>query len=151
MPVKLTLRDADREFRVDSDASWLRVLAYPDGPLKRFGHHHVISHQGFTGTVTVPADPLETTFELEIAAADFGVDKAELRGIDGEEFAGEVPQKDVDGTRANMEGERLLNVAEHATIRIHARAIQGEHARRHYRYVRFHCRRRKHSVFSCNS
>ena len=33
----------NKEFRVDSDASWLRVLAYPDGPLRRFGHHHVIS------------------------------------------------------------------------------------------------------------
>jgi hypothetical protein len=26
----------NKEFRVDSDASWLRVLAYPDGPLRRF-------------------------------------------------------------------------------------------------------------------
>jgi hypothetical protein len=57
------------EFRVDSDASWLRVLAYPDGPLKRFGHHHVIAHRGISGVVVVAPNPLESTIKLEFAVA----------------------------------------------------------------------------------
>lgn len=116
---------ATGEYRVDTGASWLRILAWPDGPLKRFGHHHVISHQGISGSVEVAANPLESTVMLEIAVADFGVDDPVMRGLEGEEFEGEVPQKDIDGTRANMLGEKLLNGAEFPTIRIQSRAING--------------------------
>ena len=34
---------ASARFYVDSDSSWIRILAWPDGPLKRIGHHHVLS------------------------------------------------------------------------------------------------------------
>lgn len=114
-----------RVFRVDSNASWLRILAYPDGPLKRFGHHHVIAHRDFTGVVEVPADPLESTFALEIAVADLEVDNAEMRAIEGEDFADEVPEKDIDGTRANMLGEKLLHGDRFPIIRIQSSAIEG--------------------------
>jgi hypothetical protein len=113
------------EFRVDSDASWLRVLAYPDGPLKRFGHHHVISHHGISGVVVVAPDPLESTIKLELSVADLEVDDPEMRALEGEDFSDEVPQKDVDGTRGNMLGEDLLNGEEFTTIRIQSSAIEG--------------------------
>ena len=120
-----TAQDTNTEFRIDSDASWMRILAYPDGPLKRFGHHHVISHNAISGSVFVAPDPQESTISLQVAAAEFGVDEPAMRGLDGEEFEGEVPQKDIDGTRANMLGDRLLNEAEHPVIRVESRAIQG--------------------------
>jgi len=66
MPGQAQEPATNKEYRVDSDTSWLRVLAYPDGPLKRFGHHHVISHHGISGTVEVAPDPLDSTFMLEI-------------------------------------------------------------------------------------
>lgn len=114
-----------REFRVDSDASWLRVLAYPDGPLKRFGHHHVISHHGIAGTVEVAPDPLETTFMLELGVAQLVVDDPAMRALEGEDFEDEVPQKDVDGTRGNMLGERLLHGEQFPTIQIQSGSIEG--------------------------
>ncbi len=98
----------NKEYSVDSDTSWLRVLAYPDGPLKRFGHHHVISHHGISGTVDVAPDPLESTFMLEITVTDLDVDNPDTRALEGEDFEGEVPQKDIDGTRANMLGKSCL-------------------------------------------
>jgi hypothetical protein len=113
------------EFRVDSDASWLRVLAYPDGPLKRFGHHHVIAHRGISGVVVVAPNPLETTIKLEFAVAGLEVDDPDMRALEGEDFEDEVPQKDVDGTRGNMLGEDLLNGEEFTTIRIQSSAIEG--------------------------
>jgi len=115
----------NREFRVDSDASWLRVLAYPDGPLRRFGHHHVISHHGISGTVEVAPNPLETTFMLDLKVADFEVDDAAMRALEGEDFAAEVPQKDIDGTRGNMLGEKLLYVDQFPTIKVQSTAIEG--------------------------
>jgi len=115
----------NKEFRVDSDASWLRVLAYPDGPLKRFGHHHVISHHGISGTVEVAPDPLDSTFMLEITVADLDVDNPDTRALEGEDFEEEVPQKDIDGTRANMLGEKLLHGEEFPTIQLQSSAIEG--------------------------
>jgi len=116
---------ASKEFRVDSNASWIRVLAYPDGPLKRFGHHHVISHQNISGTVEVAPNPLESNIMLELGVQDFAVDDPALRALEGEEFKGEVPQKDIDGTRANMLGERLLNAEQFPAIQIKSTAIVG--------------------------
>ena len=115
----------DRTFIVNSDSSWLRVLAYPDGPLKRLGHHHVISHHEFSGTVTVAPDPLDSTFSLEIAVADLVVDDADMRALEGEDFEDEVPQKDIDGTRSNMLSEKLLNGAQFPNIRLSAVSIEG--------------------------
>jgi hypothetical protein len=114
------------EYRVDSEASWIRVLAWPDGPLKRFGHHHVISHNAISGNVTVAPDPLDSTFELELAVADLVVDNPDQRALEGEEFEGEVPEKDVEGTRGNMLGDRLLHGEQFPAIQIRSRSIEGQ-------------------------
>ncbi len=112
-------------FEVDSDASWIRVLAWPDGPLKRFGHHHVISHRAVTGTVQVAADPLDSSFELALDVASLEVDDADERAQEGEEFEGTVPQKDIDGTRKNMLGEKLLNGEAFPTVHVRSQSIEG--------------------------
>lgn len=113
------------EFRIDSEASQLRVLAYPDGPLRRFGHHHVISHHNIAGTVWVAADPLNSSFDLELAVSDFKVDDPDMRALEGEDFEKEVSQKDIDGTRGNMLGEKLLHGDRFPTIRVRSSAIEG--------------------------
>ena len=115
----------NKEFRVASDASWLRVLAYPDGPLRRFGHHHVISHHSISGIVTVAPNPLESTIILELTVADLKVDDPALRGLEGEDFDEEILQKDIDGTEANMFGEKLLYAEQFPTIQIHSKEIVG--------------------------
>ncbi|MEM9208690.1 MAG: YceI family protein [Pseudomonadota bacterium] len=112
-------------FAVDSDASWIRVLAWPAGPLKRFGHHHVISHRAISGTATVGADPLDTQFELALEVTSLDVDNADERAQEGEEFEGVVPQKDIDGTRENMLGEKLLNGEAFPTVLVRSQSIEG--------------------------
>ncbi len=116
---------ANDEFRVDSDASWIRVLLYPDGPLRRFGHHHVISHHDISGIVMVAPNPLESTIMLELAVADFVVDDPDLRALEGEDFEKEIPQDAKDGTRENMLGERLLHGEQFPSIQIQSTAIEG--------------------------
>ena len=116
---------ASRDFQIESDASWLRVLTYPDGPLRRFGHHHVVSHHGISGTVLVAPDPLDSRISLELSVAGLVVDDPELRGLEGEDFEREISQKDIDGTRANMLGEKLLFVEQFPSIRIQSAAIEG--------------------------
>lgn len=120
-------QDADGgiAYPINSDASWLRVLAYPDGPLRRFGHHHVISHHDISGIVKVAPNPLESSISLEIKVADLVVDDPAMRALEDENFEKEVSQKDVDGTRANMLGEDLLHGTEFPTIRIESGTIEG--------------------------
>ncbi len=117
--------DSNQTFQIDSDASWLHVLAYPDGPLRRFGHHHVISHTGVSGSVEVAPNPLDSTIILKINVADFVVDDPDLRALEGENFEKEVKQKDKDGTKANMLGEKLLYVEQFPSIQILSTAIEG--------------------------
>jgi polyisoprenoid-binding protein YceI len=116
---------ANVSYSVDSDASWLRVLAWPDGPLKRFGHHHVISNGNISGTVDVAPDPLESTFALQLSVAELVVDDPDLRALEGEEFEGEVPADDIEGTRGNMLGEDLLHGEQFPTIGIQSSSIEG--------------------------
>jgi hypothetical protein len=116
---------ATGDFQVDSDASWLRVLTYPDGPLRRFGHHHVVSHHGISGTVLVAPDPLDSRISLELSVAGLVVDDPELRGLEGEDFEREISQTDIDGTRANMLGAELLFVEQFPSIQIESTAIEG--------------------------
>jgi len=113
------------EYLVDSEASWLRVLAYPDGPLKRFGHHHVISHNDLSGAVQVAPNPLDSMITLSLAVADFVVDDPDLRALEGENFEKEVKQKDKDGTKSNMLGEKLLSGEQFPIIQIQSDAIEG--------------------------
>ena len=110
-----------RAFDIDSEASYIRVLAWPDGPLKRFGHHHVISHHAISGTVQVADDPLNSSFEFALDVAAFEVDNADERAEEGEEFEGEVPEKDIEGTRRNMLSEDLLNGEAFPTVRVRSR------------------------------
>lgn len=114
-----------RTFEIDSDASYIRVLAWPDGPLKRFGHHHVISHHGITGGVQVGADPLDTSFEFTLDVAGLEVDNDDERAEEGELFEDEVPQKDKDGTRKNMLSENLLDGENHSTVTVKSQSIEG--------------------------
>jgi len=116
---------ATKEFQVDTNASWLRVLAYPDGALRRFGHHHVIAHREISGVIAVAPNPLASTVFLELGVEDFEVDNPVLRKLEGEDFKGEISTKDIDGTRANMLGEKLLNVAQFPVIQIRSIGVEG--------------------------
>ena len=124
-PVQGQMPAGGTEYSVDADASWIRVLAWPDGPLKRFGHHHAISHHSISGSVSVAGNPLESSFMLEISVVDLVVDDPDQRALEGEEFEGVVPEDDIEGTRGNMLGEDLLHGEQFPTIQIKSNSIEG--------------------------
>lgn len=116
---------AGEEFHVISDASWLRVLVYRGGLLRRFGHNHLVSLDEITGTVNVAPDPLESTLLLEFKVADLMVDEPASRDLEGADFRGRVSEKDITGTRANLLGKKLLQADEYPTIQIRSERITG--------------------------
>jgi hypothetical protein len=113
------------QFHIDTDSSWLRVLVYRGGLLRGFGHNHVISHNGITGTVMVTEDLLQSSLVLEFRVADLVVDEAELRVLEGADFRRPVSQKDIAGTQANMLGRKLLQAVEFPSIQVRSERITG--------------------------
>jgi hypothetical protein len=112
-------------YRVDSDASWLRVRVYKTGPLARFGHDHVIASSALSGSVVL-ADPFaDSAFVLELPLADLVVDDPAARRAEGELFAKDIPDKDRAGTRRNMLGEKLLNAQIYPNLTLTSIAIDG--------------------------
>ncbi len=114
-------------YLISSETSWIKVLIYPDGPLKHLGHHHVISHQNIKGSVQFASDPIDSIIRIEFAVDEFTVDDYELRKQEGGDFDGEVPQKDIDGTKKNMLSEKLLNSIEFPIIKIKSKSIEGQY------------------------
>tara|TARA_B100001559_G_scaffold299379_1_gene284619 strand:- start:459 stop:1094 length:636 start_codon:yes stop_codon:yes gene_type:complete len=114
------------EIKISSEESWLRVLAFPDGPLKHLGHHHVISHQNINGNVKLSKDPLNSSIDIELNVNDFVIDDPFLRMEEGGVFDGEVPQKDIDGTRVNMLSDNLLDSIQFSSIYIRSKNIDGQ-------------------------
>jgi len=117
--------NANMKFRIVGESSWLHVLAYPDGPLRRFGHNHVISHHDISGSVDIASNPLESKIILSLNVADFDIDNPTIRELEGQDFEKEVSQKDIDGTRINMLGEKLLYGEKFPIIEIHSHSING--------------------------
>lgn len=120
-------RPADAiQYVVEPGASSLRVLVYRDGPLAELGHNHVIGSGQITGAVDLAATPADSWLQLIVDPARFEVDRTEWRIAAGDQFPVPVDAEDIRGTRANMLGERGLDVANHPMITITSRQVRGE-------------------------
>lgn len=112
-------------YRLVPERSQLRVLVYRDGPLAALGHNHVISSSDLTGRVILADNLADSFVELYVPVAGFKVDRPSLRVEEGEDFPGELDQDAIDGTRANMLGESVLDAAQFPQIRMVSRDIAG--------------------------
>jgi YceI-like domain len=94
--------------------SLLTILVYRGGTLASVGHNHVIASHDLTGTVYLPADPLQSSFELHLPVGSLTVDEAALRAAQASpDFPPDVSEGAKQGTRHNMLGPALLD-AEHS-------------------------------------
>jgi hypothetical protein len=111
-------------FVVDPKASELRLLAYRDGPLARFGHNHVIVGRA-RGDIYAGDTAANSGFRLEIPVDSFEVDPPAARAEEGSEFAAEVSSQARAGTRENMLGAEVLDAVNHPFIRVESIALVG--------------------------
>jgi polyisoprenoid-binding protein YceI len=96
-------------YRIDESRSSVYWQVYKAGAFARFGHNHVIAAANYDGTVTLAADPADSSFELTIPVADLVVDDPQLRAQKGEDFSSVPSEDDIQGTRKNMLSERVLD------------------------------------------
>ncbi|MFK8017556.1 MAG: YceI family protein [Gammaproteobacteria bacterium] len=111
-------------FTIDTQQSWLRILVYKSGRLARFGHNHVISSHAIDGQVVL--DGPVPVIALSLPLAELRVDDSAQRAAEGEDFPGEIPDKDRAGTRGNMLGEALLNAQRFPVLSIQSFDVRGD-------------------------
>ena len=111
-------------YRVDPQASEIRLLVYRDGPLARFGHNHVVVGR-VHGEIRAGDTAAASGFRLEIPAASFAVDPPAARAEEGDEFAAQVSEPARRDTRENMLGADVLDAARHPLLRVESIALVG--------------------------
>lgn len=110
--------------RVDPANSWARIYVYRAGVMANLGHNHVVETRAITGELWMGESPRDAAFHLILPTESFIVDPPELRARAGADFTSQPSDADIEGTRRNMLGEKVLNAARHPIIEIWSERIQ---------------------------
>jgi polyisoprenoid-binding protein YceI len=114
-------------YAVEAGESLLSIRVYKAGTLAAAGHNHLVASHELAGTFYLPADPLQTTFEVRFAVESLTVDEAPLRAaLHSSDFPPEVPAAAREGTRRNMLGAALLDGADYPQIVLRTVSLQEQ-------------------------
>jgi polyisoprenoid-binding protein YceI len=114
-------------YAVAAAESLLSIRVYKAGTLAAAGHNHLIASHELAGTFYLPADPLQTSFEVRFPVDSLTVDEAPLRAaLHSSDFPPEVPDSAREGTRRNMLSAALLDGANHPQIVLRTVALQEQ-------------------------
>ena len=119
-------RQGAQVYDVDSAASELKILVYRAGPLAKLGHNHVIVASELTGEVYRQEPITGSGFELYLAPETLQVDPVEARQAEGSAFESQPTASDIQGTRRNMLGKRVLDSSRFPQIKIQGFSLTGE-------------------------
>ncbi|HEX5056399.1 MAG TPA: YceI family protein [Gammaproteobacteria bacterium] len=110
---------------VDSANSSARIRVYRAGAISGLGHNHIVLARDIRGEAWLGTEPAAAAFHLVLPVAAFVVDPPDLRAQAGPDFASKPSLEDVNGTRNNMLGERVLNAAQYPELEIWSERIRG--------------------------
>jgi hypothetical protein len=113
-------------YRIVAGKSELRILVFRTGSLARFGHNHVVSTSDLSGTVVAGGSAADGEIDLNIPVASFIVDDPDVRAEEGQAFSAELSEEDINRTRDNMMGRKLLQAREFEEIKVFSDRISGE-------------------------
>jgi hypothetical protein len=105
-------------YRVVPERSSLLLKVYRTGPLASLGHNHVIQSHA-DGFIYLADDVAHARADLFVAVTGFVVDDAAARAAAGPDFATQPSASDIEGTRANMLGPKLLDAEKSPFIVVH--------------------------------
>jgi polyisoprenoid-binding protein YceI len=112
-----------RLFQVDTEATDLRVVVYPDGPLARLGHSHVIGGPVVSGRIALAEPWQDSALALTVDVDGLEVDRPEWRRDEG--FERDPSESAIQGTRENMRSSAVLDVADHPLVEIQSLGLRG--------------------------
>ena len=119
---------AARRFSIDAEHSIIIVRVYRAGAFASLGHNHIIALRGLTGEI-LQREPVErSSVSINIPVGEITVDDSELRAVEGEDFAASIPESARVGTRGNLRGDGVLDMAQYPNIVVRSSTIaqQGE-------------------------
>ncbi len=114
-----------RILEIDREQSQIVIFVYRAGALAALGHNHIVSTTNIRGQIELADRPQDSSLELLLPVASFVVDDPDLRAASGEDFSSPVDAEAIAGTRANMLGTRLLDVARFPTVEVLSKEIVG--------------------------
>jgi polyisoprenoid-binding protein YceI len=91
-----------------------------------FGHNHVIASFDLTGAVNCGAEIENTSVELSFPVQSLVVDNRNLRDLEGDDFSSRVSEKNINGTRKNLLGNKVLDAENHSSIQVKSTAVVGD-------------------------
>ena len=112
-------------YRIDPEASTLRILVYRGGTLARLGHNHVISSRSVTGSMWRGGSLHDSGFAINVPVNALIVDDNDARAAEGEDFPLNVTEDAKQGTKTNMLRETLLDGARYPEVSIQSVSLQG--------------------------
>ena len=116
---------APRVFDIDAGQSEVYWRIYKAGAAARFGHNHVISVTGLSGTVTLASDLGASEWSLKFPVAGLVVDDPGIRARYGEDFSSVPSEGDKEGTKRNMLTADVLDGEAFPEIRLSGRGVSG--------------------------
>jgi polyisoprenoid-binding protein YceI len=105
-------------YQIDAARSDIHLLVYRAGLISQLGHNHVVSVGDLKGTISLSPGLDRSKVELEVPVDRLIVDDPALRRREGEAFSTQPSKDDIDGTRGNMLGPRLLNAKQYPVIKV---------------------------------
>lgn len=125
-PAPLQLPPGGRAYRLDAEASRLRIVAFRAGPAARLGHHHLIEAGAASGRLWLPAQGgfAGAQGEIELPLQALRLDEPAWRREAGGEFDERpLSAEDIAATRRNLLA--LLQAEAHPRVRLRLLRLAG--------------------------
>jgi polyisoprenoid-binding protein YceI len=116
----------ERVFKVNGEASLVEIRVYREGRLARLSHNHIISSKDLQGSVILARDIRNSSLDLQLPVTTLIVDDPALRQEAEKDFNTAVAESDIEGTRTNMLGEKVLDAKNFPKIRVRAKVAGGK-------------------------
>lgn len=106
-------------FRIIPARSKLTIKVFRSGALAKLGHNHVIISHELDGFVYLADDMGKARADLFVPVASIVVDDVAERTAAGSDFTTQPTASDIEGTRANMLGPKLLDAQQWPFVLVH--------------------------------
>ena len=106
------------EFEIIPDQSSIHIITDRSGLLSKLAHLHIVSVSDLTGNIIYSPEQASGTAILGMNVTDFIVDKPSERNQYPDYFKDQRSESDIQGTRKNMLGNKLLHAEKHPVVEV---------------------------------
>ena len=125
-PEPIEAAPAARRYRIDPNESDIRIFVFRTGRAARVGHNHVITGEGYEGTLLLTETVIDSTVDLSIPVKSLLVDDPKAREASGPDFSDQPSEEDRAAILRNMLSNVILNADNHGAVTLHARVVDGK-------------------------